>query len=266
MNRWSYRGEWALVTGASSGIGEAFARELARRGMHLALVARREERLRALAGELRSAHGVRAETVAADLGEPDAAERVWAALAPRPIHLLVNNAGFGLQGRFDQLSRERQRAMLALNCGAVLELAHLALGPMRERGAGGIVNVASLAGFQPIPNFAAYAASKAFVLSLSEALREENRAAGVRVVALCPGPVPTEFQSVAGTSREAALPGTRTVEQVVEAALRALESGRGVMVPGGLNRAGSVLGRLLPLGWATRVAGGVMRRADSRGE
>src|SRR5690606_15173381 len=166
---WSYRGRWALVTGASAGIGEAFARALAARGMHLVLSARREERLRALAEELRAAHGVRAETIAADLGAPGAASDLWAAAsAGREIHLLVNNAGFGAQGRFDLVPRERQAEMVRLNCVALLELAHHALGPMRERGEGGMINVASIASFQPVPEMATYAATKAFVLSLSQ--------------------------------------------------------------------------------------------------
>lgn len=260
---WSYPGRWAVVTGASSGIGEAFARTLAARGMSTVLVARREERLRELAAELRSGYapGVQAEVVAADLGEPGAPERAWqAATEGRSIHLLVNNAGFGIAGRLDRLPRERQAQMVDLNCRAVLELAHLALGPMRERGEGGIINVASVAAFQPIPRFATYAASKAFVLSLSEALWDENRRAGVRVLALCPGAVPTEFQATAGTTRMTATPGLRSAEQVVEAALSALERGRGYVVPGGVNRLGSILGRLVPLGLATRIAGGALRR------
>jgi short-subunit dehydrogenase len=269
---WTYRDRWALITGASSGIGAVFARALAERGMHLILTARRGERLRKLAGELRDAHGVEVRIAVADLAEPGAAADLWERV-DEPVHLLVNNAGFGLQGRFEELPRDRQRAMVNLNCGAVLELAHLALGPMRERGAGGIVNVASLAAFQPIPLFATYAASKAFVLSLSEALWEENRRtepqakhreAGVRVLALCPGPTPTEFHTVAGTSRMQNTPGTRSPEEVVRAALEALEKGKSFVVPGATNRAGSILGRLAPLGLATKVARRVMEQVGGR--
>lgn len=263
MADWSYAGKWALVTGASAGIGAAFALALAGRGMHLVLTARREERLWEMADVLRDRYGVRTEIIAADLSEPGAPERVWAEAArEHTIHLLVNNAGFGLQGRFDALPRERQRRMVELNCGALLELAHLALGPMRERGSGGIVNVASVAAFQPVPRMAAYAASKAFVLGLSEAIHEENRAAGVRVVALCPGTVPTEFQRVAGISRSVSSPGVKTPAQVVQAALGALERDRGYVVPGALNRLGAVLSRLAPLGLVTRVAGAALRRME----
>ncbi|MDQ3557128.1 MAG: SDR family NAD(P)-dependent oxidoreductase, partial [Gemmatimonadota bacterium] len=210
MPPWEVRNRWALVTGASSGIGEAFARALAARGAKLVLTARRADLLRSLADELADVHGIRAEAVPEDLAESGAPRRVWErATACGPIHLLVNNAGFGLQGRFDALPRERQREMVGLNCGALLELAHLALPGMRSRGEGGIVNVASIAGFQPIPGFATYAASKAFVIALSQAIREENRGAGVRVVVLCPGPVPTGFQEVAGTSRRLGSVGMR---------------------------------------------------------
>lgn len=262
MSRWSYGG-WALVTGASSGIGEAFARLLAARGMHLALSARREERLRALAAELGAAHGVQTAVVAADLARPGAAQPLWeqATAGGREVRLLVNNAGFGLYGRFDTLPRERQVAMVQLNCTALLELAHLALPAMRRRGAGGIVNVASTAAFQPIPDFAVYAASKAFVLSFSQALWAEHRAAGVRVVALCPGATPTEFQQVAGTRRSARTPGVLSAEQVVAAGLRALEKGRSYVTPGVVNVLTSRAGRLFPLETITRLAGAVLRRA-----
>lgn len=262
MPRWEVRNRWALVTGASSGIGESFARALAARGANLVLTARRADLLAALAADLASTHGVRAEAVPEDLAEPGAPARVWERAATLgPVHLLVNNAGFGLQGRFDALSRERQREMVELNCGALLQLAHLALPGMRSRGEGGIVNVASIAGFQPIPGFATYAASKAFVVSLSGALHAENREAGVRIVALCPGPVPTGFQEVAGTSRRMGALGMMSPEAVVAATLRALERGRPTVVPGLANRVGSALGRLLPLGVATRIAGRVMERA-----
>jgi len=255
---WEYRGRWALVTGASAGIGEAFARELARRGMNLVLAARREDRLRALAGELASAHRIRTLVVHADLGEPGAAEALWGeASAGREIHLLVNNAGFGLKGSFHELPLDRQAEMVRVNCIAPLELAHHALAEMRGRG-GGIVNVASIAGYQPIPLMATYAATKAFLITLSEALAAESAGAGVRVVAVNPGPVRTEFQAVAGTQVRDRAPGLRTPEQVVAAALRALEAGRMTVTPGLANRMAAAAVRIAPRGLVVRAAKAVM--------
>lgn len=257
---WEYRGRWALVTGASAGIGEAFARELARRGMNVALAARREHRLRALAAELGTAHRVRTLALPADLGVPGAAAALWnQASDGREIHLLVNNAGFGLKGAFSDLPLGRQAEMVRVNCGAVLELSHLALAAMRGRG-GGIVNVASVAAFQPVPMMATYAASKAFVLALSQALAEEARDLGVRVVALNPGPVKTEFQQVAGTAVRDGAPGVRTPEEVVNAALAALERGRTTVTPGALNALGAFAGRVAPRSLVLRVAKLAMRK------
>lgn len=267
MAKWQYRGRWALVTGASSGIGEVFARELAARGMHLVLAARREERLRALAAELHATHGIESAVIPIDLAEPGAATRLWERAARgRAIHLLINNAGFGAQGRFNEIPLERQTAMVHLNCTAVMELAHLALPAMRERGEGGIINVASGAAFQPIPLLATYAASKAFVLSLSESLWAENRKRGVHVLALCPGTTPTGFQREAGISRTEGAPGVTSAGEVVDAALKALERKRSVVVPGAVNRIAVTLTRLLPLPLATRLAGAAMERIHEAGE
>ncbi|HEY7768920.1 SDR family oxidoreductase [Longimicrobium sp.] len=250
-----YRGQWALVTGASMGIGEAFARALAARGMNLVLCARSADRLQALGDALRREHGIGTQVVAADLAVPGAAARAWEqASSAHPIHLLVNNAGFGLRGRFHELPRERQGEMVSLNCTALLELAHLALGEMRGRGVGGIINVASIVAFQPVPSMAAYAATKAFVLSLSESLAVENRDAGVRVTALCPGPTPSGFQAVAGTRVYEGQPGYLTPEQVVAGGLEAFDAGKSHVVPGAANRAATLFGRLLPLGVAARIA------------
>lgn len=255
MERWDYRGRWALVTGASAGIGEAFARTLAARGMHVVLCARREERLRALAGEIAAAHGVETAVVAADLAAEGEAERVWRAASDgREIHLLVNNAGFGLKGPFVDLSLERQAEMVRLNCIAPMALAHHALREMRGRRAGGIVNVASIAGYQPIPHLAAYAATKAFLATLSEALSAEASDAGVRVLNLSPGPVPTEFQSVAGTAVNARTLGIRTAQQVVDDTLRALEAGRATVIPGLPNRLATMLVRAAPRSLVVRAA------------
>jgi short-subunit dehydrogenase len=254
-DRMEFRGRWALVTGASMGIGEAFAWALAERGMDVVLCARSEDRLHKLADAIRTEQRVRTHVVAADLARPGAAAEAWArASEGRDIHLLVNNAGFGLHGRFDALPLDRQSEMVALNCTALLELAHLALGPMRARGSGGIVNVASVVAFQPVPWMATYAATKAFVLSLSEALAEENRESGVRVLCVSPGPTPSGFQATAGTRLREGQPGLLRPREVVNDALAALEAGRTHVAPGLANRLSTVLGRLLPLGTVTRIA------------
>ena len=258
---WEYRGRWGLVTGASSGIGEEFARALAQRGMNLVLAARREDRLQALAAALRSEHGVETAVVPVDLAKPGAAGVLWLEASDgRPLHLLVNNAGFGLKGRFDELPADRQTEMVRVNCMALLELAHFAVRDMRPRGEGGIVNVASIAGYQPIPYLAAYAASKAFVVALSEALAEENRDAGVRVVTLNPGPVATEFQDVAGTVFGDNPVGLRTPRQVVDAALGALERGQRTITPGLVNRLSTYVVRVSPRGMVIRTAKTIMKK------
>ena len=257
---WTYRGRWALVTGASAGIGEAFARELARRGMNVALAARREDRLRRLADEIGSAHRVHTLVIPIDLGREGMPEALWmAASASRQIHLLVNNAGFGLKGPFTELPLERQAEMVRVNCIAPLELAHHALRHMRGRG-GGIVNVASVAGFQPIPLMATYAASKAFLLALSEALTEEAREHGVRVVVVNPGPVMTEFQAVAGTEVRDRAPGLLTAEQIVESALAGLEAGRRTVTPGLFNRVSTTAVRIAPHSMVIRFAKLAMKK------
>ncbi len=224
----------ALVTGASSGIGEAFARALAVRGEDLVLVARSGERLRALAEDVAARHGVRAEVVVADLGDPGAADAIVAELAARGIAIgtLINNAGFGSHGRFAELDGARERAEILVNVYAPVALAHALLPAMIARRLGAIVNVASTAAFQPVPYMATYGATKGFVLSFSEALAEEVRAHGVRVVALCPGQTETAF--FAGID-EARVGRARTTAQVVATALRALERGQVVAIDGVAN-------------------------------
>src|SRR5512139_623800 len=185
----------ALITGASAGLGVDFARQLSAKGKRLVLVARRKDRIEALAAELGNARAV-----AADLSLPDAADRLMTEIAAHGEHvdLLVNNAGFGLAGKIAELDAKRQRQMIDLNCGALVELAHAVLPSMIDRKQGHILNVASTAAFQPGPGMAVYFATKAFVLSFSEALHEEVRKDGVVVTALCPGPTGTEFGEVAG--------------------------------------------------------------------
>lgn len=258
MEPFRYADRWALVTGASSGIGEAFARALAARGMHVLLAARSADRLEALARELAAAHRVQAIALPTDLAADGGAASLWARAAQgRTVDLLVNNAGFGLQGDFDQLAPERQLEMVRVNDLALVDLCLRALPAMRGRG-GGVINVASVVGFVPVPGFATYAASKAFVLSLTESLWEEQRHHGVRVLALCPGSVPTRFQEVAG-SRVAGV-GVRTPEQVVEAALHGLDAGAAVVVPGLPNQLAAAAPRLVPRTLVPRAAGFFRRR------
>jgi uncharacterized protein len=257
----------ALVTGASSGIGETFARRLAARGTDLVLVARRADRMEALAARLRPA-GRRVEVVPLDLARPDADARLAEELARRAVPevgWLVNNAGFGYRGAVAEHDPARQAAMIQVNVAAVAALTRRFLPAMLARGAGVIVNVASTASFQPVPYFAAYAATKAFVRSFSEALAEEVAGQGVRVVCLCPGPTETEFFEAA--RMEATFPGLRMAraDQVVEAALEGADRGRRVVVPGFVNALMSRVGRMAPGRLVTRVGARIMRpRKETR--
>jgi short-subunit dehydrogenase len=247
-------GEWALVTGASAGIGTAFARGLANQGINLVLVARRVDRLKALAEELGARHGVRSRIVGQDLGRDGAAERVAEQVADLEIGVLVNNAGFSAVGRFDRLPREKVLEMIRVNCLAVAALTHVFLPSMRARGRGAVIIVASVAGYQPLGFAATYGATKAFDLMLGEALWAENRGTGVDVLVLSPGPVETEFQTVAG---ELPHPGA-SPESVVDAAFAALGRKPSV-VAGGLNKARAWSVRLAPRAQVARLALGVMR-------
>jgi short-subunit dehydrogenase len=241
----------ALVTGASSGIGEAIARELASRGYALTLVARREDRLKALAGELSEEHGIQAETAKSDLGDARERDRLGTALerSGRRVDLLVNNAGFGAHGDFTRVDRERLTEMVRVNCEAVVDLTGRFLPSMTERGQGAVINIASVASFQPLPGSATYAATKAFVLSLSEAVRTEVRGTGVTVTAVCPGPVRTEFPEAAGMGAvEDRTPGLvwMSAEEVARDAIDGAARDKRVVVPGALNRAQSLLGQHSP--------------------
>ncbi len=249
-----------LITGASGGIGEAFARALAARGRGLVLVARSEGKLAALCAELRAAHGVEAEYVAMDLSEPSAPVRLFAETARRGLEVeaLVNNAGFGAVGEFAHLGLEGELGMIDLNVRALVALTHLYLRPMRERRRGEIVNVASTAAFQPVPYMAVYAAAKAFVLSFSEAVREENRGHGIKVLALCPGSTDTNFFRVAGT-RTPPRQITQTPDEVVATALRALERDKSFVVSGWGNFLMVEAGRFAPRSLVARVAGKILR-------
>jgi uncharacterized protein len=241
----------SVVTGASSGIGAAIATELASRGHSLALVARREERLRTLATELTSTHGVAAEVIAADLGEADERQRVADELRGkgRVVEVLVNNAGFGHQADFATSPRERMVEMVSINVETVVDLTSRFLTGMIDRGRGSVINIASTAAFQPLPGSAVYAASKAFVLSFSEAIRTELRGTGVTVTAVCPGPVRTEFMDVAGIGGvEERTPGAvwMSADELAKHAVDGAAHDRRVVVPGTLNRAGALAGQHSP--------------------
>src|SRR5437660_1212305 len=222
-----------LITGASSGIGEAFARKLAARGHNLLLVARTEEKLVMLCSELGRSKSIRAQYVAMDLAEPEAAARLFEETQQRDLQIdfLINNAGFGSMGDLAKLDLERELNMIDLNIRSLVELTHRFLQPMRERRSGRIINVASTAGFQAVPFMATYAATKAFVLSFSEALWEENRPHGIKVMALCPGVTETGF-FVASKMEKPPARLSQTSEEVVETALRGLKRGKSSIVSG----------------------------------
>lgn len=250
----------ALVTGASSGIGEAFARRLAAEGYDLVLVARRRERLEALAASLGRERGVVAEVLAVDLAVAEGVERVAERLSRGDIGLLVNNAGFGTSGEFAALPVAREMEEIAVNVTALVRLTHAAVAAMAPQGRGVIINVASTAAFQPVPYMATYGATKAFVLSFSEAVHEEVRGRGVTVTCVCPGPVRTEFQEVAGVRADRLRAGWVSCERVVDAALRAASRRQALVVPGGLNRAMAVAARLSPRFLVRRVTGAMFKR------
>jgi uncharacterized protein len=254
----------ALVTGASSGIGAAIAAELASRGFSLVLVARREERLRSLATELSSEHGIDAEIVGADLGDEDERNRLADELRTRgrTVEVLVNNAGFGHQADFATSPRERMVEMVRVNVEAVVDLTSRFVGPMVERGRGSVINIASLGAFQPLPGSAVYGASKAFVLSFSEAVRTELRGSGVTVTAVCPGPVRTEFTSAAGVPGvEDRTPGVvwMSAEDIARHAVDGAAHDKRVVVPGVLNRAGALAGQHSPRAVALPLIGRIWR-------
>ena len=257
----------ALVTGASSGIGEEIARQLAGRGHGVTLVARREDRLKALAEDLYETHGVRAEHIAADLGSDSGRDEMLAKVKSLglDVEILVNNAGFGGSGYVNQTDPARLASMVALNCETLVYLQASLSPEMADRGRGAIINVASTAAFQPIPGTATYAATKAFVLSLSEATHNELSGRGVTVTAVCPGPVKTEFAEQAGIGdANDKLPDFiwTDVEQVAREAVEGAERGSRVVVPGVVNRAGTMLGHYTPRSLVLPLAKRAWRRAE----
>ena len=243
----------ALITGASAGLGAEFARQLAKRGMRLVLAARRKERLEALAKELGNARAI-----VLDLSKAGAAARLMADIAANgeTVDLLVNNAGFGLIGRFAELDAKRERQMIDLNVGALTDLCRAVAPQMIARKSGAILNVASTAAFQPGPNMAVYFATKAYVLSFTEALHEELKPHGIKVSALCPGPTKTEFGAVAGFSDGGGFDRiSMHAATVVQLGLNGLDRNRAVVVTGLLNKIGAASTRFVPRPIVRKIAG-----------
>jgi uncharacterized protein len=262
MSKVDYHRQTVIVTGASSGLGAEFARQLARRGANLVLVARRASRLESLAAELTRAHGVTVTVVARDLGLPDAGRTLRAELESRGIHAtgLVNNAGFGTHNAFTDEDPARLQSMLALNVSALVDLSRAFIGPLTATGRGLLINVASLLGFQPTPYMGVYGATKAFVLSFTESLWEETHGTSLRVLAVCPGAMDTEFFDAAG-SQTADL-GTKraTPAYVVKKALDTLD--RRSPPPSVItnSRLLAITSKLLPRRLMVRIMGWVARR------
>jgi short-subunit dehydrogenase len=252
---------WAVITGASSGFGAIFADLLARRGLSLLLAGRDEARLNAVAQRARQAAAVDVELVVGDLGSEAGVDALVARLGERRVEVLVNNAGFGTYGRFSELDADREHELVAVNVDALVRLTHAVLPGMLARGGGGILNVASTIAFQPGTYQATYGASKAFVLSLSQALWAETRGSGVTVTALCPGPTRTGFVDALGSdvSHTAIYRRLAAPAPVVAAGLRALDRGRAVAVPGWRNRIMTAGGRFSP-GWLSALISARMLR------
>lgn len=251
-----------LITGASSGIGEAFARALAARGHNLLLVARSEDKLITLCSELGRIRSIHCQYVVSDLSHPESPKQLFEETQEREleIDLLINNAGFGSMGDFAALDLDRALNMIDLNVRSLVEMTHRFLQPMRARKSGAIINVASTAGFQPVPYMATYAATKAFVLSFSEALWAENRDYGIEVLALCPGVTETGF-FVASQMEKPPARTTQTADEVVEVALRGLSRGKSSIISGWMNRAGVAAGNFMPRSLLVRAVASVMRSA-----
>jgi uncharacterized protein len=259
MSRTQQAGSWALVTGASSGLGVDFARELARRGVNVILAARRRTELLAVAEELRSDHGVVAEVIALDLGQPNAADQLYEQVTAlgHEVDILVNNAGFGLFGHYLDIGWEREKAMIDLDIGAVVRLTQLFSMDMVRRGRGRILQVASVAAYQPTPTYAAYGAAKAFVLHYGEAVAEELAGTGVTCTVVSPGYTRTAFLEVSGQPENVyhrAL--AMTSAAVARIGIKAMLRGRRSIVPGSMNALIAWLTRFVP----RRVSAAIVHR------
>lgn len=257
-------GQTALITGASAGIGIELAECFAKDGYAVIVTARSEAPLKELAGRLARQHNVQAIAIPADIGQPGGGQKLANEIKSRglQVDVLVNNAGYGMSGGFTELSAESQIGMIDLNVRALVELTHVLLPRMLKNRRGGILNVASTAAFQPGPFMTVYYATKAFVLSFSEALWEETRGTGVKICALCPGPTESKFHDRAGTTkvRASKIAGMMTSKAVAEIGYRAFQSGRRVVISGGMN---AVMARLVPF-FPRRMTLGLVRSLNTR--
>jgi len=255
-----WNGKWALVTGASAGIGKALAAELACGGTHLILTARRRERLQELAAQLHSKHKINAEILEADLAQPSAPNEIFQFTKEKGIavDLLINNAGFGQYGEFSSVDHQRLLDMVQVNCTAVLHCTCLFLPDMIARGRGDVLMVASTAAFQAVPYISTYAATKVFDLFLAEGLAEEMKPYGIRVCALCPGATESEFHDAAGHPAHARRRG-ESAAKVAKTGLRALAAGKSYVISGVGNYLGVHGQRLVPRRFVTRIAGNMFR-------
>jgi short-subunit dehydrogenase len=257
MDDW--RGKWALVTGASAGIGKALAEELAAGGAHLVLTARRQDRLENLAQALRAKHGVKTEVFAADLAEASAPEKIFAFTQEKGIEveLLINNAGFGQYGELQKAETQRLLDMVQVNCSAVVHLTRLYLPEMVVRRRGDVLILASTASFQAVPYISTYAATKAFDLLFAEGLAEEMKPYGIRVCALCPGTTESEFHALAG--QEKFIRSAETAEKVARTGLQSLAAGKSYVISGLANYMGAQSQRIVPRRMVTRIAAGMFK-------
>ena len=254
-----WRGKWALITGASAGIGVALARELAAGGTHLVLTARRLDRLEKLAQELAAKHKIKTTVFAADLSEPNAPEKIHAFTREQRIEveLLINNAGFGAYGELPSVDVGKLLDMVQVNCSAVVHLTRLYLPEMVKRRGGDVLILASTASFQAVPYISTYAATKGFDLLFAEGLAEEMKPYGIRVCALCPGSTESEFHAVAG--QEKFTRKAETAEKVARTGLKALAAGKSYVISGLGNYLGAQGERLVPRRMVTRIAGGMFK-------
>lgn len=257
MKKPEFSGHWALVTGASSGLGEEFARKLAERGANVIVTARSRDKLERFARDLARVNGVMTHALVADLGLPGGSRHLLEQVEALGVHVshVVNNAGFGSTGPFTNSDPDTEERMVRVNAESVVSIARHFLPRLLGRRSGGLIQVASTAGYQPTPFMATYGATKAFVLSFTLSLAEETRGSGVRVLALCPGPVPTGFQQAAGIHASGFLKLSKLdAPAVVEAALAGYVAGRVVVVPGALNSLQTTAVKVLPRGLVVRAA------------
>ena len=258
MKTWQERyGKWALVTGASSGIGADFVRQLAEKGMNVILIARRAEMMEAIAKEVEEAYGVKTQVIRQDLIEPDAVENIKNAVGDKEVGILINNAGYGSLGRFHENDMDYQVNMVKLNCVAPVALTGVLIGKMVERKKGAVIFLASTAAYQGVPYFSVYSATKSFNLFLAEGLWGEYKNLGVDVMALSPGYTTTEFQSRANVERSRG-PTPAKSPDVVRLALKKL-GGRASVIHGTINYMGAFMARLVPRKTAASIGGAIMK-------